>query len=796
MERLESSNAYGEETDEQSLMRDLLSHFDQSFIIIDALDECRDSERDDLLRLLRAVLDETPGMRLLVTSREDQKHLFTDTPHMAVVAKKEDIESYIRIRMRNFGSLSALVDVSQDEQAYILKRVVEQSRGIFLLAKVHMDALKECERKDTLRARTKNLSGNVEEIYADAWKRIVDQKEDRRNIGMSALLWIVRARRPLRCDELLHAVAVSTSEETDDFNDDAVASERLLVASCGGLISIDPDTKFITIYRSLQEYFQDSRRKTMRFPGAEQEMAKICLKYLRFRRFAGGHCSSREEWNQRVNKDKFLEYAAQEWGWHVQTTDEASVLGDVLDLLLSDGHLSCAAQALARAPVVTDEVGGPGWLLPQFHLDYFSHRGTSIMPALHLAAYFGLRKTVKALLKKGHGINERADSGRTAISVASMVGHKDTVRLLLKRGADPTIATDIFNITPLHSAACANNVEVVQMLVDSERGKDLVDQRNFHGRTALHDASARGHRDVVSVSLKAGADPLITTSDVQDGETAMHLAAGTRDGKDVISELFNSPKGGAACLQARTRRWNDLPIHKAAALGNPQGVKLLLKLGTPIESRQGTQSTPLHLACQWGRPRVVKVLLKRGADITAREENGWTPLHLAVLHDRSRIFDILLAHISDPACLELRGGPDGNTPLLLAAKEGRSQSFRALLEAGADLHATNSRQASTALHLASGQSGDVSIVTQILERPEGQELLEKRTSASLHRTALHDAAALGSVDVVQCLVEAGVDVDARDAEGKTALEIAIENKRDGLVEYIEKCGASLDKVRQ
>lgn len=787
MENGESLNTDGEEADEQSLIRDLLLHFDESFIIIDALDECGDRERHELMRQLDAVLKKTPGLRLLVTSRDDQKHLFKDTPHMAITAREEDIENHIRDRMGKMNPLAAIVNIPPDEQACILKRVVEQSLGIFLLARIHMDALEECEVKDTLRSRTENLSANVEQIYDDAWARILDQREDRRNIGMSALLWIVRTKRVLKCDELLHAVAASTNEGTDDFNDDAIATEKVLVASCGGLISINPDTEFVTIHRSLQEYFQDGKRKTMRFPGAEQEMAKVCLKYLRFQRFAEGHCGSQEEWDQRVSRNRFLEYAAQTWGWHVQIIDETSVLEDVLGLLLSNGHLACAAQTLARGPVVTDRVGGPGWMLPQFRLSYFSHHDTPIMPALHLAAYFGLKETVKALLERGHDINERADSGRTTISVASMVGHKDTVRLLLHRGADPCMATNAYNITPLHSAACANKPGIVQLLINSDRGKDLVDQCNFLGRTALHDATARGHKDVVIVLLKAGANPLIATNEDQDEEIAMHMAAGIRESTDIIRELFNSTKGGATSLQARTRKWKDLPIHKAVTGSNPGGVKLLINLGTPIESRQGTQGTPLHLACQWGRPRVVKVLLDLDADITAREVNGWTPLHLAVLNDRPRVFGNLLAHNSDPAHLELRGGPDGNTALLLAAKEGRSHFFGPFLAAGADPLKLNSREGSTALHLASGESGDMSIVNQILERPEGRDMLEKRRSTS-QRTALLDAAAFGRTDVVRRLVEAGADVATRDVEGRTALQIAIDHQRVGVVEYLERRG--------
>jgi uncharacterized protein len=292
---------------------------------------------------------------------------------------------------------------------------------------------------------------------------------------------------------------------------------------------------------------------------------------------------------------------------------------------------------------------------------------------------------------------------------------------------------------------------------------------------------------VVIVPLKAGADPLIATNEDQDEEIAMHMAAGMREITDIVCELFNSPKGGAACLQARTRKWKDLPIHKAATGANPKGIKLLIDLGTPIESRQGTQGTPLHLACQWGRPRVVELLFDLGADITAREVNGWTPLHLAVLNDRPHVFGNLLAHNSDPAHPESRGGPDGNTALLLAAKEGRFNFFGPLLAAGADLLKLNSREASTALHLASGESGDISIVNEILERPEGRDMLEKLRS-TLQRTALLDAATYARTDVVRRLVEAGADVATRDIEGKTALQIGIHHQRVGVVEYLKKCG--------
>lgn len=132
------------------------------------------------------------------------------------------------------------------------------------------------------------------------------------------------------------------------------------------------------------------------FPDAEYEIARICLKYLCFKRFASGHCASEPEWNARISENVFFEYAALNWGHHVFDLKENRILNDVLDLLLDNGSISSAAEAIARFPA---SLGPQRWLLPRGNPKYFPRKeDEALMKPLHLAAYFDLRQTIEQLI--------------------------------------------------------------------------------------------------------------------------------------------------------------------------------------------------------------------------------------------------------------------------------------------------------------------------------------------------------------------------------------------------------------
>lgn len=87
-------------------------------------------------------------------------------------------------------------------------------------------------------------------------------------------------------------------------------------------------------------------------------------------------------------------------------------------------------------------------------------------PLLHAATRSRNRGIATTLLKRGAvGVNERDDSGRTALHVASELGDAAVTSLLLRHGADPD-ARDKHGQTPLYVAVSEGHDQIVEMLLD------------------------------------------------------------------------------------------------------------------------------------------------------------------------------------------------------------------------------------------------------------------------------------------------------------------------------------------
>jgi len=127
-----------------------------------------------------------------------------------------------------------------------------------------------------------------------------------------------------------------------------------------------------------------------------------------------------------------------------------------------------------------------------------------------------------------------SEDGETALHRAASRGHLRAVALLLDRGAKVD-ATDGEDVTPLILASYRGQTDVVKLLL--ERGAAVNAREKRNGLSSLSHAVGRGEKELVSVLLAHGANPLLKDA---DGRTALERAEA--NGASEIVALLKQAK--------------------------------------------------------------------------------------------------------------------------------------------------------------------------------------------------------------------------------------------------------------
>lgn len=162
----------------------------------------------------------------------------------------------------------------------------------------------------------------------------------------------------------------------------------------------------------------------------------------------------------------------------------------------------------------------------------------------------------------------------------------------------------------------------------------------------------------------------------------------------IVQELVLHDRSLVDAIEDHDTMWT--PLICGAFMGQEETVRLLLREGADVNSRDKRGATALHVACKYGQANVVPLLLAAGADLSSRGVEGQSPLAMAAVSDHVDIVRTLLAH----------GGSDvdgrdicGRSVLFLAASKGRPRVCALLLEAGAN-PLMGDRRGSLAMDLA------------------------------------------------------------------------------------------------
>jgi ankyrin repeat protein len=197
---------------------------------------------------------------------------------------------------------------------------------------------------------------------------------------------------------------------------------------------------------------------------------------------------------------------------------------------------------------------------------------------------------------------------------------------------------------------------------------------------------------------------------------------------------------------------------------------------TPVSAQQSGSplgpSAQLLVAARNDDFATVRRALENGASPNARNRAGDSALLIFARKGNVEMAKLLIDKGADVNLCNL----EKVSPLMAAASGGNTEVARVLLAHGADVTLEDQRSRTAAIYAAQGQT---EILAALLDR--GVEV-NRRYRNDL--TVLMWAAGYGKAETVKMLLDRGADPALKDNRGKTALDIARDNKHAGVVELL------------
>lgn len=471
-------------------------------------------------------------------------------------------------------------------------------------------------------------------------------------------------------------------------------------------------------------------------------------------------------------------------------------------LFFSLSSFAFADEALRKAAEEGDLAALQNLLRTEGKIDSRMPDGTT---ALHWAVLRNQPAVVDFLVKEGAQVDARNRNGVAPLYLAALNGSAELASLLLDAGADANAALPSGETVLMTAARTGSPAVIEQLLVHGA----LVDARDAEYRqSALMIAARENHPAAVALLTRYGAEVNLQT---RIGPAMVHIppCKGTGCGSEGVGinrsgvpdrgERYEQKGGMSALLYA-------------AREGNTDVARILIEAGADIEATEINGIGPLLMALLNNQLDTAYLLLDRGARVNVEDFWGRTPLFAAVDYrnlalnssleddpqtnyvEREPVFvmiERLLEAGADVNARTREWPPEkkwlyalndvtwvdmtGMTPFVRAAESGDVRVMRLLLDHGADPR-ISTFGGTTALMAAAGVNWTVA---QTYTESDASSLeavklclelgLDVNAVNSMGLTALLGAANRGFNDMIRLLAANGARLDVKDAVGRDAL---------------------------
>ncbi|MGL9758831.1 MAG: ankyrin repeat domain-containing protein [Wolbachia sp.] len=394
---------------------------------------------------------------------------------------------------------------------------------------------------------------------------------------------------------------------------------------------------------------------------------------------------------------------------------------------------------------------------------------------LYLAIDFKLDNLIDALLEvKEVDINARGPFSQwTALHWAAETGNIEVTLELLQKGAKVD-QLDSSERTALHWATQAGDIEVTKILVQNHANVNAEDLAKL---TALYEAASHSHNEVAKILIDSGAK---VKSNGALKLTHLHVAVANGDEGMVKVIIKNDKNIGETIEKVDVFGWT--PSYWAAARNDTLILEILLqkilKCGASVDIEDKLIGrSPLHIAATNNNVEAVELLKNYGANVNYKDAWGWTPFDCAAAKGNRKVMNYLIAH---------RANIETNDPqkiLFFIHPYNYLEAVTTIIQLGIWKDVMKLMGAEF-LRCVAGH-GDTLMVHALLESG-----INANAGDDLGSTALHKAAKYNHPEVVRILILYGANVNAQNDLGESPLTYAVERRNWIVVMTLLCYGAS------
>ena len=299
-------------------------------------------------------------------------------------------------------------------------------------------------------------------------------------------------------------------------------------------------------------------------------------------------------------------------------------------IAFKNGNKLVAEQLLPSIPE-------PATITTTFKMSDLFYSEISLVSLLHLAAYWGWKNIVNALVSVYKcAANCKDKEEHIPLHYAARNGHLEVVKyFIVELHCDP-MDKNSNGDTPLHYACYHGNLNIAQYLIREEHCNPSCE--NNDDWTPLHYACANGNLNIAQYLIRE--EHCNPSCEDNDGDTPLHYAC-INGHLNIAQYLIREEHRNPSCENNN----GSTPLHYACSNGNLNITQYLIReehCNPSCEDNDG--DTPLHYACINGHLNIAQYLIREEHCNPSCEDNkGQTPLHYACIRDHAHIVQYLLS---------------------------------------------------------------------------------------------------------------------------------------------------------